>query len=112
MRLECRALRFDTPLDARDLDLWEGALRGFCFRTMLARSGRCSFSLTQQPGGGRPWLGGWGWLPALPGDTDEINQDIDDLTLIFLPAHVVVFFPSSPILKRPATSTFQDVQYV
>lgn len=54
-------------------------------------------------------MAGW-WVAA--SDTDEINQDIDDSTLIFLPAHVVVFFPSSPILKRPATSTFQDVQYV
>jgi hypothetical protein len=50
------------------------------------------------------------WVAA--SDTDEINQDIDDSTLTFLPAHTVVFFPSSPILKRPATSTFQDVQYV
>jgi hypothetical protein len=50
------------------------------------------------------------WVAA--SDTDDINQDIDDSTLTFLPAHIVVFFPSSPILKRPATSTFQDVQYV
>jgi hypothetical protein len=84
MRLECCALRFDTPLDARDLDLLQGALRGFCFRTMLARSAPLqllTLALSSQGGGGRPWPGWW----VAASDADDINQDIDDSTLIFLP---------------------------
>lgn len=115
MRLRARALPLDTPLDARDLDLWEGALgillphdaRALSLASLLQL---LTLALSSSQGGGRrEAVAGW-WVAA--SDTDEINQDIDDSTLIFLPAHVVVFFPSSPILKRPATSTFQDVQYV